>query len=221
MLEITSGMGGGGGIAGISASAHVVLTGFLTGAALIMAIGAQNAFLLRQGLRGEHVLPLVLLCAFSDALLILVGVAGLGWLVERVPQALSVARYGGAAFLFAYGAFALHRASRGAAMDTGDGPRVSLATALGTCLVMTYLNPHLYLDTVVLVGSIANQYPDHGRWLFGAGAILSSIAWFFSLGYGSRLLRPLFARPIAWRLLDLLIAAVMFTMALSLLLPRT
>jgi len=191
--------------------------GFATSAALIIAIGAQNAFVLRQGLKREHVLPVVLVCALSDMLLITLGVAGLGALVQGSPVLLAVARWGGAAFLIGYALLAARRAlSYHALAVQGDTP-TSLRAALLACLAFTYLNPHCWLDTVVLLGSISAQQPAGTRTLFGAGAVSASAVWFFALGYGARLLAPLFARPLAWRFLDGTIALVMATIALSLL----
>jgi len=193
-----------------------VLAGLGFGLSLIVAIGAQNAFVLRQGLRREHVLAVVLVCALSDAVLILAGIAGAGAVIHAAPVVLTVVRYAGAAFLLVYGLFAARRALRPAAL-TADGPavRTSLTATLGTVLALTWLNPHVYLDTVVLLGSIANT---HGadRWWFGLGATLGSVVWFTALGYGARLLQPVFARPAAWRVLDAIIAVVMVALAVSL-----
>ena len=189
--------------------------GFLLGFSLIMAIGAQNAFILRQGLRGEYVLPLVLTCAISDALLITAGVLGFGVLVEAYPDAVNYARWGGAAFLIVYGAMSFRAAWAGgeALEDTGKAVP-SVWAALATCLLLTWANPHVYLDTVVLLGSISAQYPD--RLMFALGAMTGSFVFFFSLGYGARLLSPLFARPIAWRILDVLVGVTMWVIAASL-----
>jgi L-lysine exporter family protein LysE/ArgO len=196
-----------------------VLAGFATGLTLIIAIGAQNAFVLRQGIRRQHVLPVVLVCALADAVLITAGVAGLGVLVSGNPMALDITKYGGAAFLTGYGLLAVRRAFRSGAMTAAAGQAPgTLSAALLACLAFTFLNPHVYLDTVVLLGSIANQHGPDGRWLFGLGAAAGSIAWFFALGYGARRLSPLFARPRAWQVLDGLIAAVMLGLAASLLL---
>jgi len=193
-----------------------VLAGLGFGLSLIVAIGAQNAFVLRQGLRREHVLAVVLVCALSDAVLILAGIAGAGAVIHAAPVVLTVVRYAGAAFLLVYGLFAARRALRPAAL-TAAAPavRTSLTATLGTVLALTWLNPHVYLDTVVLLGSIANT---HGadRWWFGLGATLGSVVWFTALGYGARLLQPVFARPAAWRVLDAIIAVVMVALAVSL-----
>ena len=195
-----------------------LLAGFLSGAALIIAIGAQNSFVLRQGIRREHVLPIVLVCALADAFLIVAGIAGLGALIKAAPAVLAVARYGGALFLIVYGLGAVRRALRPQSLTTDPAVGTTLGAALCTCLAFTLLNPLVYLDTVVLLGSLASQHGPHGRWVFGAGAALASLVWFFGLGYGARLLGPLFGRALAWRVLDSLIALTMFGLALSLLL---
>ena len=198
---------------------HVVAaaSGLGFGLSLIIAIGAQNAFVLRQGLRREHVLAVVTICAVSDALLIAVGVAGLGSLLDLAPWLVDAMSLGGAAFLLTYAALAARRAWRPSAISTdGGGPVTARWTAVTTVLALTWLNPHVYLYTVVLLGSVASTHGDE-RWWFGAGAVIGSIVWFTALGYGARLLEPLFARPVAWRVLDALIAAVMSAIAVSLL----
>lgn len=192
------------------------LQGFGTSAALIVAIGAQNAFVLRQGLARSQVLPVVLVCALSDALLISLGVAGLGRWVQEHPALLAVTRWGGAAFLLGYGALAARRALSPHALSLQGAAVVDLRAALAACLAFTYLNPHCWLDTVVLLGSIAAQQPEGTRTAFGVGAASASAVWFFALGYGARLLAPLFAKPVAWRMLDAAIALVMGTIAASL-----
>ena len=188
--------------------------GFLLGASLIVAIGAQNAFVLRQGLERQHVFAVATVCAISDALLIAAGVAGLGTLVQRAPALLSAITIAGAAFLFAYGALSLRRAifwreSLRPATNAGTG----LAAALGTALALTWLNPHVYLDTVVLIGALSARYEESGALAFGAGAAVASFAWFYCLGYGARLIAPLFARPRAWQVLDVAIAVVVWGIA--------
>jgi L-lysine exporter family protein LysE/ArgO len=197
----------------------VLLAGFGLGLSLIVAIGAQNAFVLRQGLRGEHVVAVVLVCALSDAVLITAGVAGVGALVQQVPWLLVVVRVGGAAFLLAYAALAARRALRpsGDALDA-DGParRTTPRAVVLTALALTWLNPHVYLDTVVLLGSVAATQGEARGW-FGVGAVLASVVWFAGLGFGARLLRPVFARPGAWRVLDAGVAVVMVAIAVSLL----
>lgn len=194
-----------------------LLAGLGLGLSLIVAIGAQNAFVLRQGLRREHVVTIVAICAVSDALLITLGTWGLGALIESAEWLLAVVRIAGAAFLTWYGMRSAIRAFRPAALNADPaGARVSLRTAILTALALTWLNPHVYLDTLVLLGSIGATYGD-GRWLFGLGAAIGSVVWFTALGFGSRLLRPLFAKPVAWRILDALIAVVMLAIAVSLL----
>ena len=188
--------------------------GFVTSLAVIVAIGSQNAFVLRQGIMREHVLPLVVFCALSDALLILAGVAGGGALVQQYPVVLEVARIGGTVFLAAYALFAARRALRPAALLPLDAPGLSLPAALATCFGFTFLNPHVYLDTVVLLGAVATQRGEAGRWWFGLGAASASLCWFAALGFGARLLRPVFARPLAWQVLDGIIGATMATLAL-------
>jgi L-lysine exporter family protein LysE/ArgO len=193
-------------------------TGLATGLALIVAIGSQNAFVLRCGIRREHVLPIVLFCAASDALLIAAGVGGAGALLRGNDLLLALTRYGGALFLASYGLLAARRAWLGGQLQAGQQSSSSLGAALAACFAFTFLNPHVYLDAVVLVGSLANQRGEAGRWHFGLGAMAGSVLWFCSLGFGARLLAPWFEKPMAWRLLDSLIAAVMLTLALSLLL---
>lgn len=191
------------------------LAGFGLGLSLILAIGAQNAFVLRQGLRREHVLAVVLVCAISDAVLVAAGVAGFGALAEAVPGLEQVMRYGGAAFLLAYGARSFMSAGRGGAVLEAGASAASLGRALLTCLALTWLNPHVYLDTVVLLGSVSAQYDNPLQ--FGVGAVLASFAFFFSLGFGARLLAPLFRRPVSWRVLDALVGGVMWSIAARLL----
>jgi L-lysine exporter family protein LysE/ArgO len=190
-----------------------LLAGFATTLSLIVAIGAQNAFVLRQGLRREHVLPVVLVCSLSDALLITSGIAGLGALLTRSELALDIAKYGGAAFLYLYAAFAAKRAVKPGSISPADHAPTALRSVLLTCLGFTYLNPHVYLDTVVLLGSLANQRGTDGRWLYGMGAVTASFTWFFSLGFFARKLTPLFARPRAWQILDSTIAVLMTALA--------
>jgi len=193
------------------------VSGFLLGASLIVAIGAQNAFILRQGLMRRHVFVLCLICALSDALLIAAGVGGFGALVAASDTAIRVVTWAGAAFLTVYALIALKRAWQPETMTAAKDGGTSLAAAVAACLSFTFLNPHVYLDTVVLLGGISGGYDGAARLAFGAGAVLASFAWFFALGYGARLLEPLFARPSAWRVLDLVIACVMFALAFSLL----
>jgi L-lysine exporter family protein LysE/ArgO len=193
-----------------------LVSGLALGLGLIVAIGAQNAFVLRQGLRLEHVAAVVAVCALSDLALILAGVFGAGSVLSRLPWLIPAVCFGGAAFLLGYGLLAGRRALRpGALLSEATGARVGLAATVGTCVALTWLNPHVYLDTVVLLGSTATTYGEH-RWQFAAGAGLGSIIWFAGLGYGARLLRPVFARPAAWRILDGAIAVVMTALAVSL-----
>lgn len=191
--------------------------GFGLSLSLILAIGAQNAFVLRQGLRRSHVFAVCLTCAVSDAILIIAGVAGFGALAQAVPWFETVMRYGGATFLILYGARnALSAWRGGATMEVDGAARQRLRPTLATLLALTFLNPHVYLDTVVLLGSISAQYED--RFTFGAGAASGSFAFFFTLGYGARLLAPLFRRPTSWRLLDAVVALTMWMIAAALLL---
>jgi len=186
--------------------------GFLLGASLIIAIGAQNAFVLRQGLKRAFVFIVCLICSLSDALLITAGVAGLGTLVSRSQALLLVVTAGGGAFLFIYGVRAFLRAARPAAMQA-EGERGSLSAAVAACLAFTFLNPHVYLDTVLLLGSLSGRYAGTARVAYGIGAALASFAWFFALGYGARLIAPLFADPRAWRALDIAVGLVMWWIA--------
>ncbi|KAB1659031.1 LysE/ArgO family amino acid transporter [Pseudoclavibacter sp. CFCC 11306] len=208
--------------------------GLMTGLSLIVAIGSQNAYLLRLGVTASRsvMLPVVTVCALSDAVLIIAGVAGVGALVQSLPVVMTVIRAVGAAFLIGYGVLAAKRALKPTAMavdagtatgagdtdaetDAGRGRR-SLISVLLTVLAFTWLNPHVYIDTVVLLGSLA-QHQTH-PWWWAAGAILSSFVWFYALGFGARMLRPLFAKPRAWQILDICIAVIMFALGLRLLL---
>lgn len=193
------------------------VTGLLSGLALIIAIGAQNSFVLRQGLRGEHLLPIALICALADAVLIAAGIAGLGLLVQRSPLFLEATRYGGAIFLMTYSGLAAWRAWHGEQLEAAESEIMPLKVAIGTCLGFTLLNPHVYLDTVVFLGALANQHGETGRWVFGAGAGSASFIWFFGLAYGARLLSPLFQQQSAWRVLNTLISLTMLSLSISLL----
>ena len=193
-------------------------TGFAASLSLIVAIGAQNAFVLRQGLLRQHVFWLCLICAGSDAILISVGVAGFGALSEQAPWLEEVMRYGGAAFLIWYGYRSFRAAMRPRAMEGGETGAPSLSAAVATCLALTWLNPHVYLDTVALLGAISSPYQGAERWAFGVGAVAASFCFFFSLGYGARYLTPVFASPGAWRVLDIAIGVVMWAIAAALLL---
>ncbi|MEI7514139.1 MAG: LysE family transporter [Betaproteobacteria bacterium] len=189
-------------------------SGFATSLALIVAIGSQNAFVLRQGILRQHVAALVVFCAASDALLIVAGIAGAGALVQGSPVFMEVTRIGGALFLAAYALLAARRALQGGVLEAPDTPGQTLGATLASCFAFTFLNPHVYLDTVVLLGSVANQRGDAGRWWFGTGAALASGVWFAALGIGARWLQPMFAHALAWRVLDGLIALAMGCLAL-------
>jgi L-lysine exporter family protein LysE/ArgO len=193
------------------------IAGFTLGLSLILAIGAQNAFVLRQGLRGEYVFAVCLVCALSDAVLITIGITGLGVLTETLPWLDQALRLAGAAFLFIYGARAFWQAWRkGEALQPSEAAAQTLARTVATALALTWLNPHVYLDTVLLLGSISTQYEDN-RLAFGIGAGIASFSFFFLLGYGAAWLRPFFARPGSWRLLDIGIGLIMWSIAASLL----
>jgi L-lysine exporter family protein LysE/ArgO len=194
-----------------------LVLGFIASFTLIAAIGAQNAFVLRQGIRREHVLPVVALCTVSDMALIAAGIAGVGGLIGTHPSALNIAKFGGAAFLVGYGLLAARRAFRPSTLTPADAAPARLIDVLVTCAAMTFLNPHVYLDTVVLLGTLANEHRD-GRWLFGVGAVTASAVWFVSLGLGARRLSRVFATPLTWRVLDGLIAVMMIGLGASLVL---
>jgi L-lysine exporter family protein LysE/ArgO len=199
-------------------AALAVASGLGFGLSLIVAIGAQNAFVLRQGLQRQHVLPVVAVCAVSDAVLIVAGIAGLGSLLDLAGWLVDVMRIAGAGFLLTYATLAARRAWRPGALDAradGSGGG-ALWPTVSTAIALTWLNPHVYLDTVVLLGSVAGTHGDE-RWWFGVGAVLASVAWFSALGFGARLLTPVFVRPSAWRVLDGMIAVVMVAIAATLL----
>ncbi|OTG66562.1 LysE/ArgO family amino acid transporter [Acinetobacter silvestris] len=193
------------------------LQGLLVGFSLILAIGAQNAFVLKQGLNKQHVFWICLVCAFSDSILILLGVFGFSKIIQSYPEIVSIAQYFGAAFLFIYGAQHFYQAFT---VQQGLIPRESeesnLWKMLSICLVLTWLNPHVYLDTVVLLGSISTQFIGYEIY-FALGAITSSWVFFYSLGYGARLLLPLFNQAKSWKILDFIIGIIMWVIALSLL----
>lgn len=192
------------------------LDGMLLSLGLIAAIGAQNAFVLRQGLRREHVLAVVLFCATSDAALITVGVSGFAAASRVAPWLTTGLLWGGIGFLLWYGARAFRAAWRGGeALVAASGARAPLWPTLATIAALTWANPHVYLDTVVFLGSISAQHPGREA-IFGAGAATGSFLFFTSLGFGARALAPLFARPVAWRVLDTVIGATMWSIALSL-----
>ena len=200
---------------------NAALSGFIASAGLIIAIGAQNAFVLRQGLQRRHVGLVVAICALGDITLILAGVAGIGAVVQHWPQILQVFRYAGAAFLAAYGAMAAQRAWRGqGALAPAEREDQRWQQAALTCLAFTFLNPHVYLDTMVLLGSLSTRHAGVLRWAFALGACLASITWFCALGHGARLLQPVFRNPRAWRVLDACIAVFMLVLCVALLLPQ-
>ncbi|CAM3841037.1 Arginine exporter protein ArgO [Vibrio aerogenes CECT 7868] len=196
-----------------------VIAGFGTGAGLIVSIGSQNAFVLRQGLQCQHVGLIVATCIFADILLISCGVAGIGFIVQQWPVVLDIFRFGGAAFL---GVNAFHSAVRAWKGTSGLTPASELTVnrnqVLFACLGYTFLNPHVYLDTMIMIGSLSSSYSGFAQWGFGLGAILASIVWFISLGYGSKLLLPVFRSPVAWRILDALVAILLMTLSVMLLL---
>ena len=190
--------------------------GFGVSISLILAIGAQNAFVLRQGILRQHVGLVVTICAVTDAILIGAGVAGLGWITEKLPWLTTTLLYGGAAFLFFYGIKSFRSAWLGSAVleASGRGSQSWQAAAL-TCIAVTWLNPHMYLDTVVLIGSVSTQYPGQ-EMIFWIGAAVASASFFVTLGYGARILAPLFSNPIAWKILDLIVGCIMWAIAFSL-----
>jgi L-lysine exporter family protein LysE/ArgO len=198
-----------------------LIQGFSLGASLIIAIGSQNAFVLRQGLRKEYVFTICTICFMCDALLILLGVGGFGTLVASSQKLMLIARWGGAIFLFFYGVQSFLAAFKSEALiaDDSESTAQGLAWAVATTLSLTLLNPHVYLDTVILLGSIAGQLPEKERAVFAIGAICASMVWFYGLGYGSRILAPLFRKQIAWKILDVSIGGVMWLIAGSLLVP--
>ena len=199
-----------------SLSPTAFIEGLGLGAGLIIAIGAQNAFVLRQGLRREHIFTVATICFLSDAALITAGVLGIGTLVAATPWLTILASVGGAGFLFLYGSKAFLAARNPDILDVTNTPNRA-SNAIFTALALTWLNPHVYLDTVVLLGSIAGRYPSPERLTFGAGAVIASLIWFYGLGYGAAKLAPLFARPRSWQVLDILIGLVMWTIGASLL----
>ncbi|HEY5809926.1 MAG TPA: LysE/ArgO family amino acid transporter [Povalibacter sp.] len=190
------------------------MTGLVLSATLIVAIGAQNAFVLRQGLRREHVVAIVVFCVLADFALITAGVVGLAAVLGDAPLLTTILTIGGVIFLAIYGIRALMNAWQPRSLDAQvSEPRMTLRSALAQTAAFTFLNPHVYLDTVLLVGSIgARQPPDLRLWFIG-GAAVASAGWFSALGFGARLLVPLFARPIAWRILDALVGLTMLTLA--------
>ena len=192
-----------------------LIPGFFTGLSLIVAIGAQNAFVIRQGLLRSHVLLVVAVCTVSDAILIFVGTSGLGAVVQDNQRVLTVVRWLGVTYLLWFGLKSLRSAFRENALLAAGVAATSWNKTLLTILALTYLNPHVYLDTVVLVGSIANQFTDD-RWYFAAGAAMASLAWFISIGFGSRAASKMMSQPIFWRIFDSFVALIMFSIAISL-----
>jgi L-lysine exporter family protein LysE/ArgO len=193
-----------------------LLTGLIAGLTLIVAIGAQNAYVLRQGLRREHVGAVVVVCAVSDVVLIAAGVAGIGVVVERAPTAIEVVRWLGVAFLTVYGLMSLNRARRAEALQAAGNGTTSRAGVITRAAALTWINPHVYLDTVVLLGGLAATHGPEGRWWFGTGAAIGSLLWFTVLGYGARRAHRMLASPRAWQVLDVLIGLTMLAIAYSL-----
>lgn len=194
---------------------NLILPGFLTGLSLIVAIGAQNAFVLRQGLLRKHVLVMVLICAISDATLIALGVLGLGALISALPWLLEVIRWVGVAFLVWYGSTSLRRFMKNESLKAAESGSGNLKQTVLTTLALTFLNPHVYLDTVIFIGGIANQFGDQ-KWFFAIGAVTASFIWFFSLGFGASKASVLVSKPAFWKILDVFIAAVMYSLAITL-----
>jgi L-lysine exporter family protein LysE/ArgO len=187
-------------------------SGVLSGFALIIAIGAQNAFVIRQGLLRQHVLTVVLFCAISDALLIAAGTAGLGKVIESAPEVLEIVRWFGVTYLIFFGLKSLRSAFRHNTLTLEQGNLVSRKRTILTVLGLTFLNPHVYLDTVIFLGSIANQFPAD-KWFFSAGAMTASFLWFFFIGFGSKMAARFMVKVIFWKVLDLAVAIIMFTLA--------
>ncbi|NBW72932.1 MAG: amino acid transporter [Microbacteriaceae bacterium] len=194
---------------------QALITGFLTGLSLIVAIGAQNAFVLRQGLTRSNVFLVVLICSLSDALLIALGVLGLGTAIESLPALLEVVRWFGVGYLVWFGISSLRKAFKAESLSASDSSAKSIKQAVITTLSLTFLNPHVYLDTVIFVGGLSHQFGDQA-FVFAIGAMTASFVWFFSLGFGATKLSPLMSKPIFWKILDSFIALVMFTIAISL-----
>jgi L-lysine exporter family protein LysE/ArgO len=194
----------------------IAAKGFVFGLSLIVAIGAQNAFVLKQGLKGNHVFWVCLFCAVSDAILIAVGVFGLHWIQQYLPQVSVYAKYFGAIFLLLYGFRSFFNAFRQQeTLNPDERSAQKLWPTLMVCAALTWLNPHVYLDTVILLGSIATQYAENAKY-FAYGAIVSSFVFFFSLGFGASQLKLLFAKPLTWKVLDIIIGIIMWSIAYSL-----
>ena len=192
-----------------------LVPGFLTGLSLIIAIGAQNAFVIRQGLSRSHVLLIVLVCAASDALLIFLGTGGLGTLIQSKPDLLEFIRWFGVLYLSWFGLKSLRSVFSSQSLEVEDGASSTMKTAIFSVLGFTFLNPHVYLDTVILLGSIANQFEDD-RWFFALGASTGSFVWFAAIGFGAKAASRFMSRPIFWKILDSIIALVMFSVAIFL-----
>jgi L-lysine exporter family protein LysE/ArgO len=191
------------------------LKGFGAGGGLIIAIGAQNAFVLSQGVRKNHYIIIPLICAVCDALLIALGVTGMGSLIASSKTLSLIAGIGGAAFLLLYGMGSFRSAIKGGTLSCSQKTTTSLKKVVFTTLAVTLLNPHVYLDTVILLGSISSQFKQPGHLFFGAGAMLASFVWFFSLSLGGKMLAPLFTKQLSWRILDTIVGIVMWVIALS------
>ena len=192
-----------------------IIPGFLTGLSLIIAIGAQNAFVIRQGLLRQHVLLVVAICAISDEVLIFLGTGGLGTLIQGKPSLLELIRWFGVIYLTLFGIRTLRSAFKSQSLDAGEGFAISKSKIVATCLALTFLNPHVYLDTVILLGSIANQF-ENNRWFFAIGGATASLVWFTAIGFGARSASRFMSKPIFWKILDSIIATVMFTIAITL-----
>lgn len=192
-----------------------LIPGFLTGLSLIIAIGAQNAFVIRQGLLRQHVLLIVSICAISDAALIFLGTGGLGTLIQSKPSLLEFIRWFGVIYLTWFGIRSLRSVFKNQSLNAGEGSTISKSKVVGTCLALTFLNPHVYLDTVILLGSIANQFEEN-RWFFAIGGAIASVVWFSAIGFGARAASRFMSKPIFWKILDSMIATVMFTIAITL-----
>ena len=192
-----------------------ILHGLLTGFSLIIAIGAQNAFVIRQGLRREHILLIVLICAISDAALILVGTGGLGRIIQGNQIALEIIRWFGVAYLTWFGLRSLRSAFKSQSLQVGEVLQARAGDVARSALALTFLNPHVYLDTVILLGSVANQF-ESDRWFFALGACLASIIWFTTIGFGARSASRFMSKPIFWKILDSIIALVMFSIVITL-----
>jgi L-lysine exporter family protein LysE/ArgO len=194
---------------------NAILPGFLTGLSLIIAIGAQNAFVLRQGLTRKYIIPVVLICSLSDALLITLGTAGLGALIQTIPLLLEILRWLGVGYLTWFGISAVRKVLAKDTLHVSDESSVSFKRTILMTLGFTFLNPHVYLDTVIFIGSLANQFGEN-KWSFALGAVCASFFWFFSLGFTSSKMAVLMAKPMFWKILDIFIAVVMFSLAINL-----